>query len=102
MLRRTKAGDIGASDLGEKLEQAVNMALNEVMAILGFSLDPDDRAFSSILKAKTTILGSVLNAQVRVDDRRFAGATSAHDIAMEKLILERMEAAKLQIERMRE
>jgi hypothetical protein len=54
------------------------------------------------LKAKTTILGSVLNAQVRVDDRRFAGATSAHDIAMEKLILERMEAAKLQIERMRE
>jgi hypothetical protein len=58
MLRHTKAGDIGASDLGEKLEQAVNMALNEVMAILGFSLDPDDRAFSSILKAKTTILGS--------------------------------------------
>jgi len=101
MLRHTKAGDIGASDLGEKLEQAVNMALNEVMAILGFSLDPDDRAFSSILKAKTTILGSVLNAQVRVDDRRFAGATSAHD-SMEKLILERMEAAKLQIEWMRE
>ena len=99
---RHKAGDIGASDLGEKLEQAVNMALNEVMAILGFSLDPDDRAFSSILKAKTTILGSVLNAQVRVDDRRFAGATSAHDIAIEKLILERMEAAKLQIEWMRE
>jgi hypothetical protein len=27
---------------------------HEVAAILGFSLDPDDRAFSSILKAKTT------------------------------------------------
>jgi hypothetical protein len=90
-----------ASDLGKKLEQAVHMALNEVVAILGFSLDPDDRAFSSILKAKTTILGSVLNAQVRVDDRRFAGATSAHDIEMEKIISERLEAAKRQIERMR-
>jgi hypothetical protein len=67
----------------------------------GHYLDPDDRAFSSILKAKTAILGSVLNAQVRVDDRRFAGATSAHDIEMEKIISERLEVAKRQIERMR-
>jgi hypothetical protein len=67
----------------------------------GHYLDPDDRAFSSILKAKTTILGSVLNVQVRVDDRRFAGATSAHDIEMENIISERLEAAKRQIERMR-
>jgi hypothetical protein len=96
-----QAPRLEASDLGERLEQAVDMALTEVMAILGFSLDPDDRAFSSILKAKTTILGSVLNAKVRVDDRRFAGATSAHDIEMEKIISERLEAAKRQIERMR-
>jgi hypothetical protein len=61
----------GASELGEKLEQAVHMALNEVVAILGFSLDPDDRAFATILKAKTTILNSVLNAQVRIDETRF-------------------------------
>ena len=61
----------GASDLGEKLEQAVHMALNEVVAILGFSLNPDDRAFAAILKAKTTILNSVLNAQVRIDETRF-------------------------------
>jgi hypothetical protein len=61
----------GPSDLGEKLEQAVHMALNEVVAILGFSLDPDDRAFATILKAKTTILNSVLNAQVRIDETRF-------------------------------
>ena len=61
----------GPSDLGEKLEQAVHMALNEVVAILGFSLNPDDRAFSSILKAKTTILSSVLSAQVRIDETRF-------------------------------
>jgi hypothetical protein len=47
------------------------MALNEVVAILGFSLNPDDRAFSSILKAKTTILSSVLSAQVRIDETRF-------------------------------
>jgi hypothetical protein len=38
---------------------------------------------------------------VRVDDRRFAGATSAHDIEMENIISERLEAAKRQIERMR-
>src|SRR3984893_13998724 len=100
MLRHTKAGDIGASDLGEKLEQAVHMALNEVVAILGFSLNPDDRAFASILKAKTTILGSVLNAQVRVDERRFVKEDTEHDLEMEKLISERMRAAKLQIERM--
>jgi hypothetical protein len=62
---------IETSDLGEKLEQAVHMALNEVVAILGFSLDPDDRAFAAILKAKTTILTSVLNAQVRIDETRF-------------------------------
>jgi hypothetical protein len=61
----------GPSGLGEKLEQAVHMALNEVVAILGFSLDPDDRAFATILKAKTTILNSVLNAQVRIDETRF-------------------------------
>jgi hypothetical protein len=60
----------GPSDLGEKLEQAVHMALNEVVAILGFSLDPD-RAFAAILKAKTTILNSVLNTQVRIDESRF-------------------------------
>jgi hypothetical protein len=61
----------GASELGEKLEQVVHMALNEVVAILGFSLNPDDRAFATILKAKTTILNSVLNAQVRIDETRF-------------------------------
>src|SRR5438132_6337448 len=62
---------LSASELGEKLEQAVHMALNEVVAILEFSLNPDDRAFSSILKAKTTILNSVLNAQVRIDETPF-------------------------------
>jgi hypothetical protein len=61
-------GKLEASDLGEKLERAVHMALNEVVAILSFSLDPDDRAFSSILKAKTAILSAVLNAQVRIDE----------------------------------
>ena len=34
-----QAAHLGASDLGEKLEQAVHMALNEVVAILGFSLN---------------------------------------------------------------
>jgi hypothetical protein len=60
-----------ASELGEKLEKVVHMALNEVVAILGFSLNPDDRAFAAILKAKTTVLSSVLNAQVRIDETRF-------------------------------
>jgi hypothetical protein len=69
-----QAAHLGASDLGEKLEQAVHMALTEVVAILGFSLDPDDRAFATILKAKTTILNSVLNAQVRIDETRFRPA----------------------------
>jgi hypothetical protein len=42
------AGHLEASDLGEKLEQAVRLALNEVVAILGFSLNPDDRAFAAV------------------------------------------------------
>jgi hypothetical protein len=62
--------------------------LNEVVAILGFSLDPDDRAFASILKAKTTILSAVLNAQVRVDKRRFVKEDTEHDLEMEKLFSE--------------
>jgi hypothetical protein len=33
------AAHLEASELGEKLEQAVHMALNEVVAILGFSLN---------------------------------------------------------------
>ena len=66
-----QSAHIETSDLGKKLEQAVHMALNEVVVILGFSLNPDDRAFASILKAKTTILNSVLNAQVRIDETRF-------------------------------
>jgi hypothetical protein len=90
----------GPSDLGEKLEQAVHMALNEVVAILGFSLNPDDRAFASILKAKTTILSSVLNAQVRVDERRFVKEDTEHDRAVEALFEERMRKAQLEIDRM--
>ena len=90
----------GASELGEKLEQVVHMALNEVVAILGFSLDPDDRAFASILKAKTTILSSVLNAQVRVDERRFVKKDTEHDLEMEKLFSERMKKAQLEIDRL--
>jgi len=66
-----QAAQLEASELGEKLEQTVHMALNEVVAILGFSLNPDDRAFAAILKAKTTILSSVLSAQVRIDETRF-------------------------------
>ncbi len=66
-----QAAQLESSDLGEKLEQAVHMVLNEVVAILGFSLNPDDRAFAAILKAKTTILNTVLNAQVRIDETRF-------------------------------
>jgi hypothetical protein len=85
--------NLESSDLGAKLEHAVHMALNEVMAILGFSLDPNDRAFAAILKAKTTILSSVLNAQVRVDERRFVKEDTEHDLEMEKLISERMRAA---------
>jgi hypothetical protein len=76
------------------------MALNEVVAILGFSLNPDDRAFAAILKAKTTILNSVLNAQVRVDERRFVKEDTEHDLEMEKLLSDRMRAAQLEIERM--
>lgn len=37
-----------ASDLGE----AVNMALKKVMAILGFSLDPDDRCISRYIEGQ--------------------------------------------------
>jgi hypothetical protein len=91
----------GASDLGEKLEQAVHMALNEVVAILGFSLDPDDRAFAAILKAKTAILSAVLNAQVRIDERRFCKEDASHDLEMEKIFSERQRAALLEIERLR-
>jgi hypothetical protein len=83
-----QAAHLEASDLGEKLEQAVHMALNEVVAILGFSLDPDDRAFASILKAKTTILSAVLNAQVRVDERRLVKEDTEHDLEMEKIFSE--------------
>jgi hypothetical protein len=90
----------GASDLGEKLEQAVLMALNEVVSILGFALDPDDRAFAAILKAKTTILSCVLNAQVRIDERRFVKEDTEHDRAMEALFEERMRKAQLEIDRL--
>jgi hypothetical protein len=95
-----QAAHLEASDLGEKLEQAVHIALNEVAAILGFSLDPDDRAFAAILKAKTTILSTVLNAQVRVDERRFVKEDTEHDLEMEKLISERMRKAQLEIDRL--
>jgi hypothetical protein len=95
-----QAAHLEASDLGEKLEQAVHMALNEVVAILGFSLNPDDRAFAAILKAKTTTLSAVLNAQVRVDERRFVKEDTEHDRAMEALFEERMRKAQLEIDRM--
>jgi hypothetical protein len=68
---------------------------------LGFALDPDDRAFGALLKAKTTILSAVLNVQVRVDERRFVKEDTEHELEMEKLLSERMRAAQLQIERMR-
>ena len=56
--------------------------------------------FASILKAKTTILSSVLNAQVRVDERRFVKKDTEHDLEMEKLFSERMKKAQLEIDRL--
>ena len=52
------------------------------------------------MKAKTTILSAVLNAQVRVDERRFVKEDTEHDLEMEKLFSERMRKAQLEIDRL--
>ena len=67
---------------------------------MGFALDPDDRAFAAILKAKTTILSCVLNAQVRIDERRFVKEDTEHELEMEKIFAERMRKAQLEIDRL--
>ena len=58
------------SDLASKLELAVNEALDETLAILRLRPETDDRAYQAILRAKTTIVNSVLSTQVRVDEGR--------------------------------
>jgi hypothetical protein len=46
-------------------------------------------------------LSCVLNAQVRVDERRFVKEDTEHDLAMEKLFSERQKKAQLEIDRLR-
>lgn len=55
-------------DLAGKLEAATALALDEVLGIMRMQLDPDDRTFQTILRAKSAIINSVLNTQVRVDE----------------------------------
>jgi hypothetical protein len=45
-------------------------------------------------------LSAVLNAQVRVDERRFVKEDTEHDLEMEKLFSERMRKAQLEIDRL--
>jgi hypothetical protein len=57
-------------DLAGKLETATSRALDEALQILRLELPPDHRAYQAVLRAKTTILNSVLTNQVRVDEAK--------------------------------
>jgi hypothetical protein len=64
--------DLQASpaNLAAKLEVGVNLALDEMMRVLGMKLDPTGREFGAVLRAKSAIINAALNAQVRVDEIR--------------------------------
>lgn len=83
LISSTPDGSITPSDLAGKLELVVGNALDEALAILRLRPETDDRAYRAILRAKTTILGSALNTQVRVDGERMT--QQRHDAAMAKV-----------------
>src|SRR5208283_5834506 len=57
-------------DLAGKLEAATSLALDEVLGIMRMQLDPEDRTFQTILRAKSAIINTVLTNQVRVDEAK--------------------------------
>ena len=77
-------------NLANKLEAATSLALDEVLAIIRMQLDPEDHAFQAVLRAKSAIINTVLNTQVRVDEARLQ-ANRRTDLLPE--ILARIDAA---------
>ena len=57
-------------NLAAKLEAATSLALDEVLGIMRMQLDPEDRTFQTILRAKSAIINTVLTNQVRVDEAK--------------------------------
>jgi hypothetical protein len=55
-------------NLADKLEAATSLALDEVLGIMRMQLDPEDRAFQAVLRAKSSIINTVISNQVRVDE----------------------------------
>lgn len=53
-----------------KLETVVGVALDDMLRVLGMKLDPTSREFGVVMRAKTSIINTALNAQVRVGEGR--------------------------------
>jgi hypothetical protein len=86
------SADGSPPDLAGKLETATSRALDEALQILRLELPPDHRAYQAVLRAKTTILNSVLTNQVRVDEAKL---TQKRESVLPEL-LERMKQFKEQ------
>jgi hypothetical protein len=52
------------------LSDGTRLSLQRAIEVLGASPDPGDRNFATILRAQTTIISTLLNAQLKVDETR--------------------------------
>jgi hypothetical protein len=71
-------------NLAAKLEAATSLALDEVLGIMRMQLDPEDRAFQAVLRAKSAIINTVISNQVRVDEAKLKN--SDRDDALPQLL----------------
>jgi hypothetical protein len=71
-------------DLAAKLEAATSLALDEVLGIMRMQLNPEDRAFQAVLRAKSAIINTVITNQVRVDEAKLKN--SQHNDALPQLL----------------
>ncbi len=90
-----------AADLATRLERGVSRALDEALDILNTKVGRDDRAYQAILRAKSTIVNTLVSAQIRVDEHKLRARQTDELLPalLESLKIEKEKLAKVNFRR---
>ena len=63
-------GGSAPADLAAKLETVVGLALDEALSVLQTRVGMADKSYQAVLRAKSSLINTFVNAQVRVDEAK--------------------------------
>jgi hypothetical protein len=89
------------ADLATRLERGVSRALDEALDILNTRVGRDDRAYQAILRAKATIVNTLVSAQIRVDEHKLRARQTDELLPklLESLKIEQEKLSKIKFRR---